>query len=109
MGYDLWGAKRDFRYTIFSFPKVLRLALKYGWKPMGTLAPDLRRADGKTVSFVKPENWSGGYTYNDGQCVTETDAKNLATALRKASRKEKERYALDDFIKFCEGGSFLIL
>lgn len=108
MGYDLRGKKRNFHYTIHSFPKVLRLAIKYGWEPMGTLNPDVRDADGQIISFIKPEDWDGNYTTNDWQFVTEDDVKNLANALKKATRKEREEYALDKFIEFCEEGYFLI-
>ncbi len=60
------------------------LAREYGWTPLGTTAPRGRSR----------RRWNGGYNTNDGQEVTQTDAIELAKALRRAladpRRQEKE-------------------
>ena len=70
MGFDLSGAGGDFRWTIFDWHKLLRIAKRYGWKPAGTV-------------FAAAE-WGGGYTSNDSQTVTADDARQLADALERA-------------------------
>src|SRR3954468_5281687 len=55
--------------------KLLRLAAAHGWKPMGTTQPPE-----EAVYF--PSGWdSNNYTTNDGQIVSEPDARALADAL----------------------------
>src|SRR5437870_4509592 len=61
------------------WPKLLRLATAYGWKPMGTTQPlDEAR-------YFPGGRWDGNnYTTNDGQIVSADDARRLADALEAA-------------------------
>jgi hypothetical protein len=71
MAYDLRNEKREFRFKINLWPKVLKLALAYGWIPRGTLPGELYDWD----------EWDGSYLNNENQKVTHKDAINLAEAL----------------------------
>ena len=111
------------KFSRESWPKVLSLAMAYGWKPIGTHpAPRIE------VWGLDPEDWDGTYLTNDGQIVVAEDALSLAIALEKAlddipdfvieegpTEHPFEYFAGDekghlvDFIKFCQLGSFIIL
>jgi hypothetical protein len=54
-----WNGWRDLRH----------LACIYGWKPMGTIAPERSNPE---------DPWSGSYTGNDEQIVCEEDAQLFA-------------------------------
>lgn len=70
MTYDLLSDKAGhFKLNKYAWPKLLKLAQMYGWKPKGT---KLYRG------------WNGSYFGNDGQFVERKDARNLAQALAKA-------------------------
>lgn len=59
-----------FRWNNFGWPRVLTLAMAYGWEPMRTVNDS--------------ENWNGNYLYNAYQIVKKEDALNLAEALKLA-------------------------
>ena len=55
--------------------KLLELAMRYGWRPMGTCPPP-------DIDFRKLNSeWSGVYLTNDGQVMGKVDAFALADAL----------------------------
>lgn len=67
--------------------QCLNLAKTYGWIPAGTLHPleDLSSAWLSSAHERKRQcPWGGGYTTNDRQRVTDTDAYTLAMALHRA-------------------------
>jgi len=94
MGYGLIGfgknehrdiESKDFRWNAWAWPRLLRMAFEHGgWKPEGTDAPGLMDENGNP--YFKGE-WDGGYCSNDHQMISESDARNLATALRKVLPK----------------------
>jgi hypothetical protein len=76
MGYDLSGEASYFRFSIREWPVCLKLAKAFGWEPLGTIDP---------LNHTSPELWSGNdYTSNAWQLVTMEDAKQMASALRRA-------------------------
>lgn len=110
-----------------SWTRILSLGIFYGWQPMGTRVPSMTEIHG-----FDDEYWDGTYLTNDGQIVVAEDALSLGIALEKSLDDipdfDLEYYPLDrdpvtpfayfagdgkrqleDFIRFCELGSFLIL
>ena len=96
------------------------LAYKYGWKPMGTKAPEIY---GPCVTL----DWEGQYYSNNHQIVTRNDAAAMADALESALDDIPDsdggedwksnlfiafsgdgKQQLRDFIKFCRNGDFVI-
>jgi len=121
MGYDLRAATttaageyevKDFRWNMSIWPRLLRLAYEHGgWVPEGTKAPNWVDENGNEIYVVK-EGWSGTYFSNDYQTISETDARNLASALRKVLLdipSEEWVKALWDLPGLPEGASLNIL
>ena len=76
MGMDLIsksGSTHDLSSDWWCF--YLILAEKCGWIPKGTGKPD---------HLGEMDEWHGSYEWNDGQIVSEEDAKALAQALERA-------------------------
>src|SRR5262245_46327247 len=72
MGVDLHNEfGQTLSLNISGWSTVRKTAQKYGWKPSGTEAP----------SDWAGDDWDGGYTSNDYQCVTAADASSMADAL----------------------------
>jgi hypothetical protein len=61
-----------FHTTALPWAVFLNLAQAFRWKPSGTLRPP---------GLAPSEEWAGGYDTNDGQIVSDDDAKRLAQAL----------------------------
>lgn len=115
MGYDLSGSGGYFRWQIFDWPVLLRLAIDYGWEPRGAAFLTKRG---------RPTRSRCGYCSNDGQTVLRTDARALADALARAlddsaSRPRARKLAkriedlagrdyITTFVKFCRAGQFRI-
>jgi len=121
MGMDLLGKKGRFGLTWSGWTEILDLAHIYGWEPKGTVKSDI---------YDQNQKWSGTYFSNNWQLVTKEDAFNIANALRKALKDLKDKKiktkedkktkslsnwqrkgnikVINDFIKFCESGSFEI-
>lgn len=74
----------------------LNVAEAFGWKPAGTVAPP-GSASGKP--------WNGQYDSNDGQLVTDADAKSLAAILHSAAVGPQIAYAVTDTIRRIEGAA----
>jgi len=72
---------KEFSCTNWFWGKVIDLAIdKYGWEPeLTTLIGD----DGE-----EDENFTGTYMTNDGQRVSEIDARNMINALVKVKESE---------------------
>jgi hypothetical protein len=82
MSFDIIGQNGTYFYVNNTgWAALLQLAVQYGWEPAGTQAPGFM-ARGHAIAS---KDWDGSYTFNDGQTVTDTDAKALAAALRRAS------------------------
>ena len=81
MGLDLVGrGASDQRYWSVNhvgWARILNLAERYGWHPMGTVEPEW---EGEPDA----PPWHGSYSSNDGQRVLAADAANLAAALARA-------------------------
>lgn len=115
------------KFSRESWTKVLSLGMFYGWQPMGTRVPSMTEIHG-----FHAESWDGTYLTNDGQIVVAEDALSLGLALEKSLDDipdfnlesysidlskinpfeyfaGDEKHRLEDFIKFCRLGSFLIL
>ena len=75
MGMDLSGSQGAMSMNWAGWRKLLQTAEKHGWQPSGTEPP---------WYYEDPTEWEGGYFSNDGQYVTEADAKNIADALQRA-------------------------
>lgn len=67
----------------------VNVAQCHGWQPAGTLAPPL---------WPRGEIWSGQYGTQDGQRVSDGDARALAAALYEAARGEEVARVLRDVI-----------
>jgi hypothetical protein len=114
MGIDLSNKYGDwFRASFGAWGDLLQMANKHGWEPAGTRTPVHWDVDGPKPA----EEWCGTYFSNDGQWVTDDDARNIASALRKALYEEKfERDGDPDwpqyvrhFVTFCQNGEFRIM
>ena len=75
-----------FNSNITNWPRLLRLAQVYGWKPMGTVDSQVMSEE----EYAR-QPWDGSYHTNDHQIVQTEDAKNLADALEKALSDVKEK------------------
>ena len=62
--------------------KTLRLAMVYGWQPMGTRLSSVIESCG--LDIEEWDEWDGTYLTNDGQTVLAKDALALAAALERA-------------------------
>ena len=120
MGYDLRARTtnaageyelKSFRWNMTAWPRLLRLAYEHGgWVPEGTEAPIL--VDEKYEIYVVKEGWDGTYFSNDYQTISETDARNLASALRKVLPDipgQEWVKALDDVPGLPEGATVNVL
>ena len=74
----------------------LTVARLFGWKPTGTLPP---------LDQPAGENWSGQYDSNDGQIVSEDEAKSLASVLHFAALSPHVEDALNRAIAHLEGSA----
>jgi hypothetical protein len=74
----------------------LNVAQYFGWKPAGTLPPD---------DWPQTQQWTGKYDSNDGQRVSEDDAKHLAQILHAAAAGPDIGKALSDVIKLLEASA----
>lgn len=117
MGYDLTNNRgEDFRFSIYGWSQIQRLAIKYGWEPLGTEPPEHYKEEDK-------KEWSGNYNTNDWQYVTKEDSKNMAKALTFAyydlPKMEIEpdpviffsgdsRNTIKEFIEFIKNAGFCI-
>lgn len=72
---------------------MLTLAQTFGWVPAGTIAPS---------GWNGPGEWGGAYDTNDGQLVSEDDAKSLASHLHGAAVSDQLPIALTDVINYLE-------
>jgi hypothetical protein len=80
MGMDFIGRDGPYSLGAAAWEKILALGVMYGWRPMGTSAPDM----GPEYRW-EPEDWDKwNYTTNDYQAVEAEDAANLADALEKS-------------------------
>ena len=71
MGFDLTNDTGSrIRFSPSGWTLALTLAEHYGWKPAGTT--------------LARSNWSGEYATNEGQRVSESDARGLAQACERA-------------------------
>ena len=92
MGYDLLGATGvDMLTNTATYATLLDRARRFGWIPMGTARGlSLEEQyfgvvlDDNSIEFATPieGETSRGYWANDGNLVCESDATNLAIALR---------------------------
>ncbi|MHC2364037.1 hypothetical protein [Rhizobium leguminosarum] len=72
---------------------MLTLAETFGWSPAGTAAP---------VGWNGSGEWGGAYDTNDGQAVSDDDAKALARHLHGAAVSPQLPVALTDVINYVE-------
>jgi hypothetical protein len=94
MGMDLRGTERDYSVNHSGWKSLIRLALRYGWWPAGTVAgedgecpPHARALEFTGVAIQKTAFDAlcvGGYFSNDWQVVTDSDAIRMAMALERA-------------------------
>jgi hypothetical protein len=101
MGYALHNGRTTFEWDAEEWGKVLDLAKEYGWEPSGTLLESHHARD-----------WDGNYTSRKKQRVTDRDAYNMASALRRAWESTKLAGPFGSniiaFILFCLEGEFHI-
>ena len=133
MGVSLQGTRSYFNANWATYSALMATGYECGWQPMGTVldwcpyCPDCGgHSDG---------NWDGDYSSNEGQFVTDEDARELAKALRRSfddavrlplaarcllhwdsktggskefvSRQDVESF-VTPFAEFCEEGGFYI-
>ena len=89
MGYCLFSKNKEFYANISFFPKLLRLAYLFGWKPRGTEPPTF---DHGGYIVIDSSDWDGDYFGNSFQNVTEEDAKEIAVSLQKALQYIPDTY-----------------
>ena len=86
-GSRSWPNGKYFRWNMYYWPLVLKLAKIYGWHPMGTdgsATYNAILAEDKEIAKKLTDEWEGGYTGNARQIVTAKDAQALGVALEKA-------------------------
>jgi hypothetical protein len=119
-------------FTWLAWERLLKLAIKHGWKPAGTIDPYWGDPDGMHGMYgVKSsvnvqKTWCGTYCANEYQLVTREDAQAMCKALGKArqeieaSLEQQNLDAVDerslkirlesikDFLEFCQEEEFRI-
>jgi len=94
---------------------VLRIARRYGWKPMGTrpnieyLKKRSRDPDGGFDNGVFDElvkSWNGSYLTGENQIVTYADALNISFALEESVKYSNND--ISDMISFFKMGGFTL-
>lgn len=83
MGMDLHRVKDGvyFRWANNSWYAILELAQEFGWEPAGTVPSKLMlNVHGEEAA----KRWTGSYTHNEYQIITDEDACNMADALERA-------------------------
>ena len=95
---------------------ILKIARRYGWKPMGTrpsieyLRRRVKNPDGGYDTDMLDDmvkNWNGTYLTGECQAVTYADALNISFALEEAVRQgENNSSDITDMISFCKMGGF---
>ena len=111
VGMDLTRGDEWLPITSAGWRKVLEAAVKHGWKPVSTTAPQWTLEDGTPMCghHYDTEEWDGGYTANMGQGVTEDDALEMAKALELAKQAGPDDSMWFKFvIQFLRGGAFNI-
>jgi hypothetical protein len=83
MGMDLHGKHGDEFFNIDDWPVCLQIARRFGWNPEGTTDPLLLEAHECYPGSVSA--WDGNYHYNEGQRVSDRDARALGEALLRAA------------------------
>jgi hypothetical protein len=81
MGVELTGGGPSLNWEACQY--CLATATRFGWKPEGTLALHYDK-DVQKEWPIPAEEWSGTYFSNEGQAVSDSDARNLAAALDRA-------------------------
>lgn len=84
---------KTIKLTTRHWTAMLTLAQTFGWAPAGTMAPS---------GWNGPGEWGGAYDTNDGQFVSEDDAKSLARHLHGATVSDQLPIALTDVINHLE-------
>jgi hypothetical protein len=88
MGVDLRGGGEHYREQHFGWPAwfyCLAVADAFGWQREGTRPAVWCNADGSPCEEMNSlVGWSGSYSSNDHQTVTDSDARALAAALDRA-------------------------
>ncbi len=105
MGFDLVSKKGEIEahLNIWHWKAVLEDAIENGWKPRGTVGQEPTLEGG---NWPGPESFPDGYDTNDGQLVTDKDAKNMHGALKNSKYKESEY--VEKFIGLLKDGAFYI-
>jgi hypothetical protein len=78
---DLSGKGGEMSFNNGTWGHLLKLATMNGWEPAGTRK--------------RSREWDGNYWTNDGQRVTDDDARNLADALEEALPDVPDHDALE--------------
>ena len=85
MGMDLSNLFcESFRFQARDFGWVYKLAITNGWEPPGTLPP---------YDWNDEREWSGTYFSNDGQIVSDVDARALTASRSTDSGRRADRDA----------------
>jgi hypothetical protein len=119
MGFSLHSdSGRVYSVDNAAWRKLLKIARRYGWDPMGTepnmdyLNQRARNPDGGYDTRVLEEmieSWNGSYLTRERQFVTYADALNIAFSLEDAVRDQGlDDKEIRDFISFCKLGRFTI-
>jgi len=83
---ELLGCDWEYDCRAIFWVEILQIAEAFGWKPAGTLAPRVQYETPTGWEYYGDPDmeWSGGYTSNDWQRVTDEDARAFSAALRRA-------------------------
>jgi len=104
---SIYGSCGEFAMSLRDWLRMLALAQRYGWQPEGTAAPDEMAVEAELWEG-DPAEWDGSYFPSYGQQVSDSDAKELATALEHALPDIPDHDAIGD--RACEsrsGGGWL--
>ena len=100
MGMDLSGKGGYFRWNIDSWRRLLSLAERHGWEPMGTTLPE------EILDGMSGEWWGGEYMSNSHQVVHAEDSERMAAALERALPAIPE---VDALAPYCDEDGEIVL
>jgi hypothetical protein len=118
MSFDISGKGGTFSTNNHAWGRLLALAFRYGWEPVGTTAPNYERIfQPKTPSEEEAcaparSSWDGNYITNDFQTVEDDDATAFGAALERALAANDpalaEIWGVKELSKVALAGAFCI-
>lgn len=106
MGYDFVNSNgEDFHLNVSGWGTIANIAKDFGWSPQGTLTPE-------NWNEQRDGIWKGGYFTNDGQIISDHDARAIAGAIELSTVRLNLDFEwkkiIIDFAGFLRGGDIII-